>query len=151
MIEAVMYFVLGVLVAGILALAIAPAIWRRAARLTRARVEASLPMTMAEIQADKDQLRAEFAVATRRLETTIGRLEERTTEQTIDIGRKRNAIEQLTAESTTRAAAIRDLETRLAALDAEKAAFDERAAALAGDIAARDQDLAARAARIAVL
>ena len=89
-----MYFVLGVLVAGILALAVAPAIWRRAARLTRARVEASLPMTLGEIRAEKYQLRAEFAVATRRLETTIGRLEERTTEQTIDIGRKRTEIER---------------------------------------------------------
>jgi chromosome segregation ATPase len=151
LIEAVMYFVLGVLVAGILALAVAPAIWRRAARLTRARVEASLPMTLGEIRAEKDQLRAEFAVATRRLETTIGRLEERTTEQTIDIGRKRTEIERLAAESAGRAEAIRQLEERAAGLDVEKAKLDERVAALVGDIAARDATLAERADRIATL
>jgi DNA repair exonuclease SbcCD ATPase subunit len=151
LIEAVMYFVLGVLVAGILALAVAPAIWRRAARLTRARVEASLPMTLGEIRAEKDQLRAEFAVATRRLETTIGRLEERTTGQTIDIGRKQAEIERLAAESAARAGAIRQLEERVAGLDAEKAAAGERVAALVVDIAARDTTLAERTDRIAAL
>ena len=34
-------------------------------------------MSMAEFRADKDQLRAEFAVSTRRLETTVDRLRRR--------------------------------------------------------------------------
>jgi hypothetical protein len=48
-------------IAGLLALMVAPAIWRRAARLTRSRIEKSVPLTLSEIQADKDQLRAEAA------------------------------------------------------------------------------------------
>jgi hypothetical protein len=47
-----MYFTLGLLTAGVLALLVTPAIWRRATRLTRQRIEGSVPMTLAEIQAD---------------------------------------------------------------------------------------------------
>ncbi len=64
-IENIMYFVLGLLVsAGLVALTIMPAVWRRAVRLTKKRIEAATPMTMAEFRADKDQLRAEFALST---------------------------------------------------------------------------------------
>ena len=80
-----MYFALGLLTAGLLAVLVTPAIWRRATRLTRQRIERSVPMTLAEIEADKDQLRAEFAMSTRRLEMSIERLREKTTEQIIEI------------------------------------------------------------------
>ncbi|RWX60080.1 hypothetical protein EN780_32935, partial [Mesorhizobium sp. M4B.F.Ca.ET.089.01.1.1] len=68
MVQSILFFALGFLCAGFLALLIAPAIWRRAVALTRRRVEASMPLTLAEIQANKDQVRAEFAMSTRRLE-----------------------------------------------------------------------------------
>ena len=60
-------FILGFLSAGLIALIVAPMVWRRAVALTRKRIEASMPLTQAEIQADKDRMRAEFAMATRRL------------------------------------------------------------------------------------
>ena len=56
-----MYFGLGLLTASLIALVITPAVWRRAMRLARARIEAKVPMTLSEIVADKDQLRAGFA------------------------------------------------------------------------------------------
>lgn len=71
MIQTALFFILGFLSAVFLALLVAPAIWRRAVVLTRQRVENSLPLTMTEIQADKDRLRSEHAVATRQLEMTI--------------------------------------------------------------------------------
>ena len=80
-----MYFALGLLTAGLFAVLVTPAIWRRAMRLTRQRIERSVPMTLAEIEADKDQLRAEFAMSTRRLEMGTERLREKTTEQVIEI------------------------------------------------------------------
>ncbi len=49
-------------------LMIVPLVHNRAVRLTTKRLEAATPLSMAEIQADKDQLRAEFAMAARRLE-----------------------------------------------------------------------------------
>src|SRR6478672_5727161 len=70
-IENIMYFALGGLAASLLALAILPAVWRRAVRLTKKRIEAATPITMSEFRADKDQLRAEFALSTRRLEMNV--------------------------------------------------------------------------------
>ena len=77
LIENMMYFALGVLVAGLIALIILPAVWKRAVRLTKRRIEAATPITMAEFRADKDQLRAEFALSTRRLEVNVEMLRKR--------------------------------------------------------------------------
>jgi hypothetical protein len=57
-IESMMYFALGALAAALVTLLIMPAIWRRAVRLTKKRIEAATPITLAEFRADKDQLRA---------------------------------------------------------------------------------------------
>ena len=62
-IESMMYFALGALAAGLVMLLIMPAIWRRAVRLTKKRIEAATPITLAEFRADKDQLRAQFALS----------------------------------------------------------------------------------------
>lgn len=63
-----MIFALGFLFAGLAALAFAPAFWRRANRLTRRRLAMQVPLSVQEILAERDQLRAEFAVEQRRLE-----------------------------------------------------------------------------------
>jgi chromosome segregation ATPase len=68
MIEEAMLFALGFLVAGLIALAAAPAFWRRAIRLSTRRLEMQLPLSPEEILAGRDLLRAEFAVERRRLE-----------------------------------------------------------------------------------
>lgn len=98
MIESALYFLLGFLACGLLALMIAPAIWGRAVRLTRRRIEASQPLTLAEIKADRDQLRAEFAVTSRRLELNIADLRTRSANQRIDVGRARGERDAAIAE-----------------------------------------------------
>ena len=60
MIEAIMFSALGFLAASLIALVLLSAVWHRAVRLTTRRIEGAIPVSMAEIQADKDQLRAEF-------------------------------------------------------------------------------------------
>ena len=57
-----------------------PLVHNRAVRLTMRRLEAATPLSMAEIQADKDQLRAEFAMSTRRLEMSVEQMKTKTTE-----------------------------------------------------------------------
>src|SRR5208282_4259836 len=63
-----MIFALGFLAASLIALAIAPAFWQRAIRLSTRRLEMLLPLSPEEILAGRDLLRAEFAVEQRRLE-----------------------------------------------------------------------------------
>src|SRR6266568_3006506 len=71
MIEPIMFVGIGFLVAGLLVIGVIPLVHARAVRLTMRRLEALTPLSMAEIQADKDQLRAEFAMSTRRLEMSV--------------------------------------------------------------------------------
>jgi len=63
-----MIFGLGFLLASLCALIALPTVNARATRLARRRIEATLPVSTAEVAAERDHLRAEFAVAQRRLE-----------------------------------------------------------------------------------
>lgn len=66
-----MIFALGFLVASLLGLLVLPAVNARAARLARRRAEARLPLSPGEIAAERDFLRAQFAVRERRLERAV--------------------------------------------------------------------------------
>ena len=112
MVQSILFFALGFLCAGFLALLVAPAIWRRAVTLTRRRLEASMPLTPAEIQADKDQVRAEFAMSTRRLEMNIKTLREKAAEQLVEIGRGHEALKGLAVERKDKTQALSELGVR---------------------------------------
>ena len=53
------------------------------------------PLSMAEIQADKDQLRAVFAMSARRLEMSVDQLRNKTTSQLAELGKKSDAINRM--------------------------------------------------------
>jgi hypothetical protein len=71
LIETAMIFALGFLVASLLGLLVLPAVNARAARLARRRAEARLPLSPGEIAAERDYLRAQFAIRERRLERAV--------------------------------------------------------------------------------
>jgi len=70
-IETLMIFALGFLAASLGGLLLLPVLNARAARLARRRAEALVPLAPAEIAAERDFLRARFAVQQRRLERTV--------------------------------------------------------------------------------
>jgi DNA repair exonuclease SbcCD ATPase subunit len=111
-IEQSLFFSLGFLVAALLALAILPAFWRRAYRLTRREIEATLPLSPREIAAERDQLRAKFAVERRQLEQKM--------EATLASRQQELAI------SGGKAFAIAGLETTVLAKDALIAELNAR-------------------------
>lgn len=139
-----MFYALGLLTACILALVVAPPLWRRAVRLNRRSIEETMPMTWAEIQAEKDQIRAAFAVSTRRLDVTIEKLENQVTEQLIDINRKREIISHLTAEGSLSA-------EDMIALEQERDRLRDEVAARKGEIAEAAKAAAAQERRLASL
>jgi chromosome segregation ATPase len=112
MVEPVMYFGIGFLVAAFLALLFVPLVHNRAVRLTMRRLEAATPLSIAEIRADKDQLRAEFAMSTRRLEMSVEQMKAKTTGQLAELGKKTDAINHLKKELGEKTAAIFTLESR---------------------------------------
>lgn len=125
MIQSILFFVLGFLVAGFIALLVAPAMLRRAAKLTRRRFEASLPQTPAEIQADKDRIRAEAAITIRRLEIEAAQAREKATTQVIDISRGLEQIKALANEGDEKAKTIAALEARVETQQADLARQQE--------------------------
>src|SRR6266478_6606952 len=112
MIEPMMYIGIGFLVAGLLVIGVIPLVHARAVRLTLRRLEASTPVSMAELAAEKDQLRAEFAMAMSRLEMTVEQMKAKTTSQLAEIGRKSEAIARIKFELGEKAAALLALEAK---------------------------------------
>jgi chromosome segregation ATPase len=110
--ESILYFLLGFLATALLALMVSPMIWQRAVSLTRRRIERSVPLTLNEIQADKDQMRAEFAMSTRRLEISVDDLRDKAATQIIEINRKRDNIAQLAEEHGEKLQVIEELQTK---------------------------------------
>jgi chromosome segregation ATPase len=111
-----MFFGIGFLVAALIGLVVVPLVHGRAVRLTMRRLEAATPLSMAEIQADKDQLRAEFAMSTRRLEVSVETLRTKSTSQLAELGKKGDAINRLKIELGEKTATIFALEARDKAL-----------------------------------
>src|ERR1700747_2733954 len=119
MIEPIMYGAIGFLISMLFGLMIVPLVHNRAVRLTTRRLEAATPLSMAEIQADKDQLRAEFAMSARRLEMNVEQLKNKTTSQLAELGKKTDAINRMKIELGEKNATIFALEAR------EKAVKDQ--------------------------
>ncbi|HEY4985905.1 MAG TPA: hypothetical protein VII39_04730 [Bradyrhizobium sp.] len=125
MIEPVMYLAIGFLVAILCALMVVPLVHSRAVRLTTRRLEAATPLSMAEIQADKDQLRAEFAMSARRLEMNVEQLKNKTTSQLAELGKKSDAINRMKIEIGEKNATIFSLEAREKAVKEQLRATEE--------------------------
>ncbi len=151
MIEPIMYFGIGFLVAALIGVVIIPLVHGRAVRLTMRRLEAATPLSMAEIQADKDQLRAEFAMSTRRLEMAVEQLKTKGTSQLAELGKKGDAINRLKIELGEKTATIFALEARDKALRDQLRATEEEVAVKAAAMHDAARTLADKQAELAKL
>jgi DNA repair exonuclease SbcCD ATPase subunit len=98
MIEWLMFGALGFLLGCLLALMLAPPLWNRAVKLTTRRLEATMPMSLIDIQADKDQLRAEFAIELRKVEVALDKSKEKAARELIEANKRRVEIQMLNTE-----------------------------------------------------
>src|SRR3979409_1157405 len=125
MIEPIMYLAIGFLVSMLCGLMIVPLVHNRAVRLTTRRLEAATPLSMAEIQADKDQRGAEVARSARRLEMSVEQLKNKTTSQLAELGKKSDAINRMKIELGEKNATIFSLEAREKAVKEQLRATEE--------------------------
>ena len=95
MIQSVMLAAMGFIAASLLALLIAPAFWARAVRLTNQRLRSALPVSEQEIRADKDLLRAEYALKVHQLEREVDQGRLAAHRQQIEINRRDIEIRRL--------------------------------------------------------
>jgi chromosome segregation ATPase len=151
MIEPVMYFGIGFLVAALLCLLFVPLVHNRAVRLTMKRLEAATPLSIAEIRADKDQLRAEFAMSTRRLEMSVEKMKAKTTSQLAELGKKTDAINQLKKELGEKTATIFALEARDKTLREQLRASEEEFEIKSGALREAERRLADKEADLSKL
>ncbi|HZL39266.1 MAG TPA: hypothetical protein VFC45_03190 [Pseudolabrys sp.] len=151
MIEPIMFFGIGFLVAALIGLVVIPLVHGRAVRLTMRRLEAATPLSMAEIQADKDQLRAEFAMSTRRLEMSVENLKTKTTSQLAELGKKGDAINRLKMELGEKTATIFALEGRDKALRDQLRATEEEITAKTGVMHDAERSLSDKQSELAKL
>ena len=106
MVQSIMLLALGFLLATLVSLLLAPVVWRRAARLATKRLKASLPISLTDFHAEKDQLRAKHAIEVRALEVNLDLAKEKTAQQMVEIGRQR-------AENMSLTGQIRELRSAL--------------------------------------
>jgi chromosome segregation ATPase len=158
MIEGIMFFGGGFLVASLLAIILISFVHQRAVRLTQRRLADAIPVSMAEIQADKDHMRAEFALSARRLEMSVDQLKAKTTAQLSDIARKTEAINLLKAELLEKTAVTDELAIKAKALggkltQAEQEGLEKVTSleATAHALAVKDAEIANAANIIAML
>jgi hypothetical protein len=106
MIQAILLIALGFLTATLIGVLIAPSLWSRAYRLSRKQLEQTLPVTLSEVEATQDQLRASYAVRMRRLETALAGAKQKAAMQLVDNSRLQMQIVALKDE-------IADLDLKL--------------------------------------
>ncbi|MEQ1696624.1 MAG: hypothetical protein ABL901_12350 [Hyphomicrobiaceae bacterium] len=101
---------LGFLVAALFAVLIAPAYRRRTVRLTTAALKRSLPLTEAEMRADKDRLRADHAIRIHNLEAKLESVTLSSARQKIEVNRRDARISELEGLTNQQKNQIEELE-----------------------------------------
>jgi chromosome segregation ATPase len=148
LVQSILFFVLGFLTAGFVVLLIAPSVWRRAVSVTRQRVEAKLPMTLDEIRADKDSLRAEHAMALRKVEVQLKSAQEKLLTQAVELSRSREAQKAHVTDHADKDRTVSELEAARGSLREDIAKRDEQIKALAAQLVEAESMLEKRAQEI---
>jgi len=112
MIQSLMLCGIGVLAGCLLMLMFIPLVHERAVRITKRQIVDATPLTVNEIQADKDHLRAEFAMSVRRLEISLEEMRAKASSRYGDIHKQNAEISRLQVELDKRMAVILALRTR---------------------------------------
>ena len=130
-----MYIALGFCAAGLIGLAILPAFYRRASRLTEEALRAVNPSSYAEVRAAQDQARARHAIELRRVERHLDDERAKAARHHLEVSRLRTEIEGL---NRGHKAQVSGLESKLGALHGDQKAVD----LLSSEVTALKQKLA---------
>ena len=133
MIQIALYVSAGFLAATLIALLMLPFLTGQAANTAVRKLRAKLPFSTAEMAAEKDQLKAEFAIALRKVEIDLAKQSEKIASQNIDLRKlteKLNGASKVGKASKLALEEIRakehDLNERLRQRDAQYAGLEQR-------------------------
>jgi chromosome segregation ATPase len=97
-IQSAMLVALGFFSAGLIGFLLAPLYGRRSARLATEQLHATMPLTSMEIAADKDRLRATYALTIHKLEQKVERATYSAARQRVELSRRDASISDLEGE-----------------------------------------------------
>jgi len=117
--ETLMLVALGFVLALIVALLFGRAIWNVAIALGARRNAKNVPVQMLELQADRDRLRAEHAMMSRKLELRLEDIKARMTEQMAEVSRSRNRVQSLAQQLDERESTLSIRDREVAALSSQ--------------------------------
>ena len=132
--ETLMLVALGFSLGILLALLFGRLIWHTAVRVGSRRMQRQIPSTLVEMQAERDRLRAECAMLTRKLEIRSEDLKSQLVEQSAELTRERNRIDAAVEDIRQREAALMEREQRMGS-------SHEQASLLESELAARTNAL----------
>lgn len=112
MIEQGLFFVTGMCVSALIWVLLLPAFWRRALRISRARLALSLPLSLEEVLAEQDRLRAAHAVA-------LAQADQRVARQTLTISNAKAEASASRADRMVFEARCAEYQARAEALEVE--------------------------------
>ncbi|WP_420407146.1 hypothetical protein [Hoeflea sp.] len=136
MIEFALLFALGFLAAALVALIVAPIIQRRIVTLTERRLRASVPLSAAEIRAEKDMARAAYAADNARLSIDLKQNREALAQSTAHGTRLSNELVNLRAEKLTAEQTIEERDASIRELNATMHERDQEITSLSGNLGA---------------
>ena len=119
-----MFFLAGLLVAGLAGLLILPAFAARAYRLAAARARLTAPMSMKDVVAERDLLRAEHAIEQYRLERRLTAAEDTSARDRAELGRNVIKLVAVEGEAAKLAGEISELRQELAARERDLLALE---------------------------
>ena len=151
MVEQIVAFTLGFCICGLIGLAFLPLVSGRARRLTLLRIEERLPMTFEEIEADRDLLRARFAVEKCALEIKAQEARDARAGDAAELGRRAVALTRINEQLDQANALLRERGEQLARALQFGEATKTELAGVSATLAAREEDLRAKQAELDAL
>jgi uncharacterized membrane-anchored protein YhcB (DUF1043 family) len=117
--ETLMLVALGFALCLVFVLLFGRALWSMAMRLGARRQAKQIPIEMLELQADRDRLRADHAMMSRKLELRLEDIKTRMTEQMAEVSRHRNRVQTMIQDIERRDEALKIRDREVAALNAQ--------------------------------
>jgi chromosome segregation ATPase len=143
-IETIMLVALGFAVAALIALFLGRIAWVFALSLGKKRMQRSTPTTIAELQSDRDRLRAEYAMLSRRLELRMSELKAKLAEQMAEVSRNRNRIDHLISELRARDKQLHERDTELQSLRVQLGPLEQELTARTASVQQLKEQLRSR-------
>ena len=142
---------LGFAVALLLALVVGRFAWNTALGFSKRRKNQQIPAAVLQLQTERDGLRAEYAMLSRRLELRLDDLKARLVEQMAEVSRNRNRIHKMMEDLDRQSSLVAERDKEIEKLKAQGISLEDDILARTGNLQAANERITAQDAELAAL